>query len=89
MPFSVSSPGAVILKRDDPEAGEDLSEEMRLAIYRSLFLFILLVFRRLSYAGFNSRLFLSPELRAISTARLSASPRLHLQPIYVVVFNGP
>ncbi len=29
------------------------------------------------------------ELRAISTARLNASPRLHLRPINVVVFNGP
>ena len=27
--------------------------------------------------------------RAISTARLSASPRLHLRPIDVVVFDGP
>ena len=27
--------------------------------------------------------------RAISTARLSVSPRLHLRPIDVVVFNGP
>ena len=32
---------------------------------------------------------LSSELRAISTARLNASPRLHLRPIDVVVFNGP
>ena len=32
----------------------------------------------------------SPErVRAISTARLCALPRLHLQPINVVVFNGP
>ena len=27
--------------------------------------------------------------RAISTARLSGSLRVHLRPIYVVVFNGP
>ena len=32
----------------------------------------------------------SPErVRAISTARLCALPRLHLQPINVVVSNGP
>ncbi len=30
-----------------------------------------------------------PELRAISTARLNASPRLHLRPINVVVCDGP
>ena len=29
------------------------------------------------------------ELRAISTARLNASPRLHLRPIDVVVCDGP
>ena len=32
----------------------------------------------------------APErVRAISTARLCASPRLHLRPIYVVVSDGP
>ncbi len=29
------------------------------------------------------------RVRAISTARLCTSPYLHLQPIYVVVYNGP
>ena len=29
------------------------------------------------------------SFRVISTARLNASPRLHLRPIYVVVFNDP
>ena len=35
------------------------------------------------------RLKFSGTSRAISTARLSASPRLHLRPIDVVVFDGP
>ena len=33
--------------------------------------------------------FLLRNARAISTARLNASPRLHLRPIDVVVFDGP
>ena len=41
------------------------------------------------YTFYVLRLKFSGTSRAISTARLSASPRLHLRPIDVVVFDGP
>ena len=40
-------------------------------------------------AGFPPRCFFYRNVRAISTARLNVSPRLHLRPIDVVVCDGP
>ena len=39
--------------------------------------------------GYHFCFFFFRVVRAISTARLNASPRLHLRPIDVVVFDGP
>ena len=46
--------------------------------------------RQFSHSASSLRRFsFSGIFRAISTARLNVSPRLHLRPIDVVVFDGP
>ena len=63
------------VKENDAEAAGRLFHSNALGVGRSI-LYVL----RCTFSG---------TFRAISTARLSASPRLHLRPIDVVVFDGP
>ena len=63
------------VKENDAEAAGRLLHSNALGVGRSM-LYVL----RCTFSG---------TFRAISTARLSASPRLHLRPIDVVVFDGP
>ena len=79
--FSLSPcAGSVLsLGKGVPEAGETSAKPSHNRLWSVLFVFV----------DELLHLFLSTELRAISTARLSASPHLHLRPIDVVVCDGP